>query len=574
MNAPDIEISQDVDASTDAALWRRFAGVAGDEVKVTPVHRVRLSGSAPDRFSHHLRPVIPPDHRRGKALMQDRWRIGHDRLQLEPGGVPWTVPAPSRHFADRLHRFDWLGALLAQGDDGRIRARSLVDHWISEFGKFHGFYWRLVPTSARVWNWMLAGAQLFETGDTKADKSRLDALSRQLRHLESEFESAIDPAARWTAACALLAAALGLHGGRGLPPATSRLEQECTAQILPDGGLVSRSPQKLAESLADLLVLKDLFAQAGQPAPDFLAKWIPRMAAMVGFFRLGDGGLAAFHDGGEARPEEIDAVIARLGEEPRRFSFAMKSGFQKLNKQDLTLILDAGTAPPRPYGGRAHAGVLGFELCDGPSRIVTSCAFSPEVNLDWQAAVRRTAAHSTLTLAGRDAARFETFDSSRLLVPLGPEGVSAKRLEEGNEIWLDAQHAAWKETYGLIHRRRLFMSGDGTRLTGEDSLVRPVSLAQDEEGKFVGFDIRFHLHPSVTAMMDGDAIRLTCENGAVWRFRTTHAGTRLEASRYLGRGLVEQTEQIVMTGRADPNGDGSEPPNCIRWGFRREAPGQ
>jgi len=163
---------------------------------------------------------------------------------------------------------------------------------------------------------------------------------------------------------------------------------------------------------------------------------------------------------------------------------------------------------------------------------VTSCGFSPEVNLDWQAAVRRTGAHSTLSLAGRDASKFSTFEPTRLLTPEGPEGISAKRLEEADEIWLDAQHAGWKGRYGLIHRRRLFMSGGGDQLTGEDSIVRPISQTPDDDGKFISFDIRFHLHP-------------------------------------LGRGLVEPTVQIVMSGRADPNGDGALPPNCIRWGFRK-----
>jgi hypothetical protein len=37
------------------------------------------------------------------------------------------------------------------------------------------------------------------------------------------------------------------------------------------------------------------------------------------------------------------------------------------------------------------------------------------------------------------------------------------------------------------------------------------------------------------------------------------------------RGIVEQPEQIVLSGFADPNGDGSQPPNCIRWAFVREA---
>ena len=165
--------------------------------------------------------------------------------------------------------------------------------------------------------------------------------------------------------------------------------------------------------------------------------------------------------------------------------------------------------------------------------------------MDWQAAVRRTGAHSTLILAGRDSSTFSLNDESRLLSAHGPEGISAKRLEEGDEIWLDAQHGGYKAPCGLLHRRRLFMSGDGQRLTGEDSLVRPVSQPPSDDRKFIGFEIRFHL-------------------------QTSHEGARLERTVYLARGLVERPEQIVMAGFADPNGDGQQPPNCIRWAFLKE----
>lgn len=574
MNAPDMNPTEEPGARSDAAVWSRFAGVSGDEVEAKPGRKAKPAPDRADRFAVHLEPVIPPDRRRSAALMQDRWRIGHERLQLKPGGIPWKAEMPSRHFADRLHRFDWLGGLFAEGEAGADRARMLVDHWIAEFGRFHPFHWRMSPAVARVWNWMLAGAALFDTGEALERRARIEALGRQLRHVEAGLEACVDPVARWRGACVLVAAAVTLDEGRDLEAALARLEQECTAQVLPDGGLVSRSPQRVLDALADLLVLRSALHRSGQSLPDSIDKWMSRMGAMVQFFRLGDGALAPFNDGGESRAEVVDAVLRGLGEPPRSFTFAMKSGFQKLRKQELNLILDAGTAPPRPYAGAAHAGVLGFELSDGPARIVTSCGFSPEVSLEWQAAVRGSAAHSTLTLAGRDAARLEPFEATRLLTPIGPDGVAAKRLEEAEEIWLDAQHSGWKERFGLIHRRRLFMSGDGTRLTGEDALVRPVSRPLDDEGKFVGFDIRFHLHPTVSASLAGDAIRLECENGAVWRFRTTHPGTRLEASRYLARGVVETTQQIVMSGRADPNGDGAEPPNCVRWVFKRETKGQ
>ena len=570
MKAPKLEPHKGAAASADAALWRRFAGAAGEDIKADPAHRIRLAGAKPDGFGLHLRPVIKPDPLRGEAIMADRWRIGHERLQLSDGSVPWSVSAPSRHYADRLHRFDWIADMFAQGEAGVDRGQMMVDDWAEEYGKFHGFYWRMVPLTARVWNWMKLGAQLFDAGPEDARALRLSVLLRQIRQIEAHLPNTQDAGARWRGHCALVATALILQGGKMLDERLIEFEAECTAQILPDGGHVSRSPQKVLYCLADLMVLRDAIDRSGRPIPDFIDKWLPRMGAMLNFFALPDGGLAPFNDGGETHQGAVKDVLLALKDPPRRFSFAMKSGFQKLQKQGLSLILDAGSAPPLPYAGRAHSGPLGFVLCDGAARLITSCGFSPEVNLDWQAAVRRTGAHSTLSLAGRDANKFETYEASRLLCPIGPEGVSAKRLEEADEIWLDSQHGGWKAKYGLIHRRRLFMSGDGARLTGEDSIVRPVSQTPDEEGKFVSFDIRFHLHPSVTAMTDGDAIQLKCENGAIWRFRTTHPGTRLETSRYLGRGLVEPTEQIVMSGRADPNGDGSEPPNCIRWGFRRE----
>lgn len=570
MEAPDSNKDREARAAADAALWRRFSGVAGEDAKATAGATLRLKETDAAGFSLHLNPVIPPDAMRGEALMANRWRIGHERLQLSDGAVPWSSPAPSRHYADRLHRFDWIGDMFAQGDAGAERGRVMVDDWAKTYGTFHNFYWRMTPLTARVWNWMQRGADLFDHGTDDAKSLRLSVLLRQIRQIEAHLDDAPDMGARWRGRFIMVAAALTLKNGKGLDMALVDLDMECTSQLLADGGHVSRSPQKLLQCLADFLVLRDLLERAGKPIPDYFDKWIPRMGAMLNFFTMTDGALAPFNDGGEDRAEAVYATLKALNAPPRRFSFAMKSGFQKLQKKNICLLLDAGSAPPLPYAGRAHSGPLGFTLSDGDARLVTSCGFSPEVNLDWQAAVRRTSAHSTLSLAKRDANRFETFEATRLLCPSGPQGISAKRLEEADEIWLDAQHSGWKAAFGMIHRRRLFMSGDGARLTGEDAIVRPVSQAPDEEGKFISFDIRFHLHPSVTALTTGDAIQLTCDNGAIWRFRTTHPGTRLEVSNYLGRGLVESTEQIVMSGRADPNGDGSEPPNCIRWGFRQE----
>ena len=555
----------------DAALWRRFRGTSGEDVKANSFQRLKLSSARASSFQHHIVDLLPPDLLRGDALIRDIWRIGMERLILSPCEAPWVAPAPSRHFADRLHRFAWAPDLMAHGAEGAERMRTFVDSWIESYGEFDAFAWRTDPLAARLWHWLRCGPGLFDHGPEALQRIRSESFLRQVRFLEATLHSASDHKARWTGAVVLAAVSICLEHGLQLPAALSRLEGEVTAQILPDGGHVSRSPSRLLTACVHLLTLRELIDRAGYGRPEWMDKWLPRMGAMLAFFQTEDGALNVFNDGDESRDDVVNAVLAQFETPPRRFTFAPKSGFQKLEKSGLRLVLDCGPAPERPFSDWAHAGALGFELSDGPARLVTSCGYSSEVNLDWQAAVRRSGAHSTLVLAGRDSSQFVLNDETRLLAATGPEGISAKRLEEGDEIWLDAQHGGYKAACGLLHRRRLFMSGDGSRLTGEDSLVRPISQAPSEDRKFIGFEIRFHLHPTVTAMMGGDVIRLICDNGTVWRFKTSHEGARLERTVYLSRGTVERPEQIVLAGFADPNSDGLEPPNCIRWAFLKES---
>ena len=114
------------------------------------------------------------------------------------------------------------------------------------------------------------------------------------------------------------------------------------------------------------------------------------------------------------------------------------------------------------------------------------------------------------------------------------------------------------------------MSSDGSRLTGEDSLARPLSQGPAKLEKPIPFSVRFHLHPTVSATMKDSYIRLLTDSGEIWHFKTSHPGAKLEKTVYLSRGVVEKSRQIVLSGRADPNSDGSTPPNCLRWAFLKE----
>ncbi|MEZ6013388.1 MAG: heparinase, partial [Hyphomonas sp.] len=136
--------------------------MTGEDARIGSVQRLKQAVPVPQGFTLHLADIVPPDMLRGEALMRDVWRIGMSRMTLEPGQDPWSVPLPSKHVADRLHRFAWLPDLFAQGEQGAVRARAHVDAWIAQNGRFNGFAWRLDPTAARLWHWLRCGEDLFE----------------------------------------------------------------------------------------------------------------------------------------------------------------------------------------------------------------------------------------------------------------------------------------------------------------------------------------------------------------------------------------------------------------------------
>jgi uncharacterized heparinase superfamily protein len=555
----------------DAALWRRLRGVLGEDFRASPIYRTKLAGPTPEPFRIYPADLSPPNADRAEALAARRWRYGQERIVLDEGEMPWSRPAPSRHFADRLHRFDWLSHLMSV-DEQQAWARRLVDHWCKEFGGFNPFAWRIGITADRVWNWLKAGAELFDADGEEARETRRSVLARQVRHLNASLAASPDAAARWRGACVLVVAALAYGDtDQRLDEAVERLNMEMTAQILPDGGHVSRSPERLLHALIDVLTVKDVFERSARTPPDFLDKWIRRMAPMLGFFVVGDGGLVPFNGGGESRAELVRAALERADQPRRNFMFAMKSGFQKLAAGDTLVVLDAGAGPDMPFGDFAHAGCLSFDLHAGGARLVTSCGGSRDVSPRWQDSVRSTRAHSSLSLAGLEIGRWETNEDTRLEFLTGPEGIAAKRLEEDTrDVWLEVQHGGWRDRFGLVHKRRLFLTSDGERLAGEDTLVRPISQGPAEDLTPIAFELRFHLHPDVRPETAGDAVRLIPERGDIWRFKTSHRDVRMETTYYVGRGRLERSHQIVLSGHADPAGDGLRPPNCIKWAFLRE----
>ncbi len=559
----------DAASQRDLENWRKYRGRLGEDVRSTPVYKLKLNGPIPDKLNIYPQNLRSGNPVLGEQMLEGHWKIGRDRLGVPPEYAPWDQAGPSRHFADRLHRFGWLVHLTAAGPKGQRRARQLVERWISDFGKWNGFVWRIPVTVDRLWNWLTCGPILFD--NLPPDSEMMISLVRQGRHLIHSSDDCHEPRVKMRSILVQMAMAFATdETDKRLPQLEGQLDFMLVDHVLADGGHVSRNPEALVELLIDLQTIDDLYLRTGRPSLPFLARIIPRMAGMLKFLRTQDGGLPILNGSSEGNRADIkNALFPYSGS--RAFAFATKSGFQKLEAKTARLFLDAGAAPPPEYAIEAHAGCLSFQFEDNGERMITNCGSHPDVDPVWRSATKGTDGHSTLIVTGQDASDFIPLRSVGLDVPAGPMGVSARRMEERDDILIDSQHSGWKDSVGLVFRRRIFMSEAGDRLTGEDSLFRPVSAGETELKEGIPFDVRFHLHPSVSLKRDGQHLKLVLPSGAAWLFKTNHKNRGIDRSVYLARGTVEKCWQLVLSGSASPNGDASTPENIIRWAFTKVA---
>lgn len=523
---------------------------------------------------------------RGQEILDGRLSLTGDDLE----GDPFSAPAKDALHAAELHGFGWLDDLAAVGQP---KARDLAQGWVLGWIEAHpsapedanADIWRADVTGRRVLRWIFHAGQILPGLDRDASQPVFDSLHGQL-----EFLARVEaPAgqARIEALAAQAIAAMLLKGAESaVGPALARLAGEIRGSV--HGSVLrSRCPEALSDCLAHLGWVKDAAAEAGHALPGEISATIEEIAPMLRALRHADGGLPRFHGGGRGVPGRLDQAL-RAATGPAVAAPGHVMGFARLARARATVMLDVAPPPAGAASARAHASTLGMEFTSARHPVVVSCGAGGMFGPAWSRASRATSCHSTLCLSGLSSAKLLPPDSQgHERLTLLPQRVWAGACDdEGNLLPPEtpppsprlpqsvlAGHDAWQGSHGLSHLRELFLSPDGDELRGEDTLaaldadgqaVLDRMLATLEDG--IGFDVRFHLHPDVGAVLEGDGVTLSLPGGEIWVFDHDGVATlRLEPTAYLeaGQPAPLAATQIVLSHRL------TEHAVQIGWTFNR-----
>jgi uncharacterized heparinase superfamily protein len=515
-------------------------------------YRYTLKGRVPTGIGPKAAQAWPGDPKRGMAIVAGDIALA-GKLVRSPS-PRWAPPADAEQWYAAWAGFDWLADVVAAGPAARDTARELVHSWLAEKADFRSVAWRSDVLGTRLFAWITHFDEIVGSKDPAFRRAVLASIAKQCRHLARIAARELEGAARLRALKGLIAGILALGGSAPrLARALAALERQTLAQIFPDGGHRSRSPSVQLRVLQDLVDIRSVLRAAKLEPPAALQEAIERAAPMLRLFRHGDRRLALFNDSLEEDGVLIDLVLTQSDTRGRGLTHAPDSGFERLQAGNSLVIVDTGTRPSPGFDMHAHAGALSFEMSHGRERIIVNCGAYRGTNPNWRRVARASAAHSVLVVA--DTNSTEIRDDG--VLNRAPMSVSCERADHEGQQWISATHDGYRERFGLVYTRELFLAADGDDLRGEDRLTgRPGAK----------FAIRFHLHPSVAASLVASetAAALRLPSGTCWRLRAAGAELSLGESIYLGSGEARKTQQVILSGTADPGG------TTVRWALRRE----
>jgi uncharacterized heparinase superfamily protein len=555
---------------------RAFRSLAGG-FSTHPLLRWRFGSTKTDRLVIAPQDLRTADATRASEIYAGRFAFA-GKVVICDRRSPFEMTPPSDEWAVALLSFSWLRHLRAADSAiTRANARSLIDEWINLQGGWHPLAWRPDILSRRIICWLSQAPFVLQDSDAKFYRRFIRSLSRQVRYLRKTLNESRDGMPRLQALIALTFATLCLQGQSSNLRANARkLIEELRAQILPDGGHISRNPGTLIELLADLLPLRQLFSARDLQPPAALNNAIDRMMPMLRFFRHADGNFAQFNGMGQTQVDLLATVLAYDDARGTFVSNAPHSGYQRIDVGQTALLMDTGRPPPIAVSQEAHAGCLSFELSWKQHRLVINCGL-PAVNREtWRQVARATAAHSTVTFNDKSSCHFLESSSFRGLlfgtpIVAGPHTVPVEREDTANGATLRTSHDGYAADFGVIHSRTLQINADGSMLDGEDSFT-PSDVRGFPPGAGDEYAIRFHLHPAIKAsrLSDSRGVILLLPDREVWTFSTLAEKVEIEESVFLaGTDGPRRAVQIVIYGHA------REHPKT-KWSFvhsRPAAPG-
>lgn len=531
------------------------------EIYGLPGYAMTLGQAKDTVFTISPRDFRPVSADGPKPLSGTKMTLAGLSLEADSLNAIWLLPTPSRAFAEELHSFNWLPAMMAQNERAARDALALVLGWYGAFKEWSPFSWGADMLTRRVYNMACAARRLSQIAPEAGQRILTETLIRQARQLLRPPVTRRGRAERLTAAAIAGCALSGKVGQSIRAKALGRLPSALEMTVKEDGSHASRAPEQALELLLDLLTLDDALSQISEQTPPAVAQAISRLTIALRSYTLPDGLLAILQGGGASTKARVAAARAH-DDTPTAPPASLVGGVVRVSSNQLTVTLDVEAPASGSWSTTACGQPAALEVCGGKDRLFTSAGWTPRA-MERQA-LRMTAGATTMSLGEKPLAEPLSGWKADLLGPRlisDPIHVVRDHQQTEDAVWLEVEHDGWMGLYGLLHQRRIYMDQKHDELRAEERLHPPANRAAIDRIA-APYALRFQLDAGVQASLARDrrSILLRGPSGKGWWFRSDGPDVAIEPAAHLDGTLTRRSQQIVVRGSARTDAE-----TKIRW---------
>lgn len=329
---------------------------------------------------------------------------GFEFLNIPDSFRSWTDISKGTLWAYNLNYMDWL----CQPDMDFKTGMEWINRFIADFPN-NDIGRQPYPTALRSINWVKF---ITKNSGMIAENCRQwnDSLYSQYVHLARRLEFHLLGNHLLEDVFSLYIAALYFRNRKFYRQSSKLLRSELEEQVLPDGAHYEQSPMYHCILLDRLLDCYNCSANntvfdGQENMTDYLGKKAQQMLGHLESIVWRDRTIPLLNDsayGIAPAPVEIFRYARRLGLEWSAISLA-ESGYRRFSNNGLEVIVDVGNVTASYQAGHTHADTFNFEMrIDGKPFIVDTGISTYEKNRQRQYE-RSTAAHNTVSVAGKDS---------------------------------------------------------------------------------------------------------------------------------------------------------------------------
>ena len=320
-------------------------------------------------------------------------------LNLTQDFTDWNDVSLGTLYTYNLNYFDFI-------NDGNISLKE-ASNWIEKFiDDIPHITWGMdpYPIAVRGINWIKFITKYFDQIDSSKLQLWNDSLYSQYKLLERKLEWHLLGNHLLEDIYSLYIASIYFNDVKMFRKYSHLLSKELNEQILPDGSHYEQSPMYHCILLDRLLDCINISADRSSES-EFLNRYAIMMLGHLSEICYRNGDIPLLNDAAydiAPRPCQLFDYARRLGLQWE--SIPMKEcGYRKFNSDNMEAIVDVGNITASYQPGHSHADTFNYEMrINGKPYIIDTGISTYEKNTRRQYE-RSTAAHNTVSVAGRDS---------------------------------------------------------------------------------------------------------------------------------------------------------------------------